>query len=106
MLHFSFIHPFFRGLDSVRRPVHVNDVSLEGKAVYNGRSNDLIGEDLIPFVEAKVGSNDDGFDAGTEGYEVEKGLCALFIKGFVPALIQDREVVFLKAFLQPGEFSL
>ena len=41
-----------------------------------------------------------------EGYEVEKGLCALFIKGFVPALIQDCEVVFFKAFLQPGEFSL
>ena len=68
MLHFSFFHPFFSSLDAIRRPVHIDDIGFEGKSVYNGGGNDLVGEDLVPFVEAKVGGNDDGLDTCTEQF--------------------------------------
>lgn len=106
MFLFSFFHQFFRALDSERWAIHIDDIGLEGQAVYNCCRNDLVSKDLIPLVKAKICSDYYGFKPGTKRYKVEKGLCSLFVKRLVSAFIKYRKVVFFKAFLEPGQFPL
>ena len=106
MFLFSFFHPFFCGLDSERWTIHIDDVSFEGQAVYNCRCNDLVREDLVPLIEAKVCRYDNGFQSGTERYKVEQGLGPLFVKRLVATFIKYRKVLFLKVFLESGQLPL
>ena len=64
--------------------------------IYNSSGDDLVGEDLVPFVEAKVGSNDDGLDAGTgpnlshQNRRSEAPLYTKIIDKFVRYLLHNR----------------